>query len=77
MVTAIHCNGVKEFSQPKDFHSSPPLQPSTAFPSYLISFGLVKVDIAIDTAAREHMREVSGVRTVPQLFVDDKYIGVR
>jgi len=34
-----------------------------------------KVDVATNIAEREKMRQASGVKTVPQLFVNGKYIG--
>lgn len=34
------------------------------------------VDCSVETDKRDHMYSISGKRVVPQVFVNDKYIGV-
>lgn len=36
-----------------------------------------EVRIDFDVAAREHMMQVTGRRTVPQIFIGDTHVGLR
>jgi glutaredoxin 3 len=34
-----------------------------------------KIRIDLDPAKRDHMMEITGRRTVPQIFIDERYVG--